>query len=125
MPPTARLRLFTYPDAWPDPDAEPAGLLLDFFNFFRDPPDPRFLDSKHNKEVLEVNTIQSTANPCLATSWSCSTNKSNGLHACVYIADDFCVHKEWRQSIAAVGDDEDVGHAGVFSIRRKKNQIAW
>jgi hypothetical protein len=93
MPPTARLRLFTYPDAWPDPDAERQDCFWTSFNFFRDPPDARFLDSKHNKEVLESEYHPVNAQPVFGDLVVLLDNKGNGLHACVYIADDFVFTK--------------------------------
>ena len=93
MPPTARLRLFTYPDAWPDPDAERQECFWTAFNFFRDPPDPRFLDSRHNKEVLEAEYQPVNAQPVFGDLVVLFDNNGNGLHACVYIADDFVFTK--------------------------------
>lgn len=93
LPPTARLRLYTYPNAWPDAEAERQDCFWTALNFFRDPPDPAYLDSRRNKEVLDTEYHLIDAAPTFGDVIVLVGAKGNGLHACIYIADDFVFTK--------------------------------
>jgi hypothetical protein len=93
MPPTAQQRLFTYPNAWPDPNAERQDCFWTSLNFFSDPPEARFLDGQHNREVLESDYYPVTTRPTFGDLVVLLNHAGNGLHACVYIADDYVFTK--------------------------------
>lgn len=93
MPPTARLRLNTYPSAWPDPAAERQDCFWTALNFFHDPPDSRYLDSQLNKSVLASDYRVINTPPIYGDVVVLLDQAGGGLHACVYIADDFVFTK--------------------------------
>lgn len=93
LPPTARLRLYTYPNAWPDAAAERQDCFWTSLNFFCDPPDPRYLDSQRNKESLDAEYEPVTTPPTYGDLVVLAGAAGNGLHACVYLADDYVFTK--------------------------------
>jgi hypothetical protein len=93
LPPTARLRLYTYPNSWPNAEAERQDCFWTALNFSCDPPDPRYLDSQRNDEFLssEYHLIETA--PTFGDLIVLVGPKGNALHAAVYIADDFVFTK--------------------------------
>lgn len=94
LPPTARLRLYTYPGSWSD---EPETMREDCFwtslNFFRDPPDDRFFDAAHNRAVLLSEYELVRGRPVYGDLIVLGDAAGNALHMCVYLADEFVFTK--------------------------------
>ena len=49
MPTFARLRLYTYPDSWNDPDTSKQDCFFTTMNFFNETPDTNFFDAGYSE----------------------------------------------------------------------------
>ena len=93
LPPTARLRLFTYPNAWAGSEAERQDCFWTALNFFHNPPDPKYLDGRRSEESLELEYQPISTGPAFGDLIVLLGKNGNGIHACVYVADDFVFTK--------------------------------
>ncbi len=93
LPPFAQARLYTYPD----PEADPLVLQEDCFyssmNFFNDPPDPRYTQIAYTRAMLQSNYNQVQPPGKFGDVVIVNDSAGNGIHACVFIADDFVFTK--------------------------------
>ena len=94
LPPFARERLYTFPD----PDSADAVERDDCFftamNFFNDQPDQRFLDPAYTRKVLQTSYMTVPAADKFGDVIVLVDSAGNGIHACVYVADDFVFTKD-------------------------------
>ena len=95
LPPFARLRLFTYPNAWADPTAARQDCIFTSLNFFNEQPDTNFLDAAYVQKVVssEYATVNGV-DPAFGDLISLVDEKTDSVvHMCVYIADGFVFTK--------------------------------
>lgn len=93
LPSFARLRLYSFPNAWSDPDAGRQDCFWSSMNFFNDQPDAAFLKGDHVKEVLKTSYHLVRGEPKFGDLVTLLDRNGNGLHMCVYLADDFVFTK--------------------------------
>ena len=98
LPPFAQSRLYTFPD----PEGDPAVLQQDCFytsmNFFNDPPDPRFTNIQNTREELQKDYVVASPPGHFGDVVLINDDAGNGIHACIYIADDFVFTKNGYSS---------------------------
>lgn len=93
FPTFARERLYTYPD----PLTDPAGAAQDCFytslNFFKEQPDPKFLDNRNTGKALETDYELVEDKPVFGDLLALVDAKDVPVHICVYVADDIVFTK--------------------------------
>jgi hypothetical protein len=93
LPPFARLRLYTFPEAWTDPTVTAQDCLFTAMNFFNETPDTNFLDGAYSRKVLESDYEPVPDNPTFGDVVTLFNQQGEAVHACVYIAADFVFTK--------------------------------
>jgi hypothetical protein len=93
LPTFARLRLYTYPEAWNDPTAANQDCAFASMNFFNETPDTNFLNSAYTKKVLDSDYTPIDGDPTYGDLIMLFDSEGKAIHMCVYIADDFVFTK--------------------------------
>jgi hypothetical protein len=93
LPPFARLRLYTYPDAWDDPTALRQDCIFTSLNFFNATPDTNYLDQACRERVLNSDYAMINDDPCFGDLITVVGADDHVVHVCVYIADGFVFTK--------------------------------
>ena len=93
LPPFARSRLFTYPDAWNDPNAPREDCFYAAMNFFAQSPDTNFFNGDYTTKILaqEFEVMAGTAT--FGDRLLLVNSRGAGVHMCVYVAGDFVFTK--------------------------------
>ena len=100
FPPFARLRLNTFPDAWNEPQVSKEDCFWTSMNFFSDRPDMRFLDGAYARKVLAEEYSPISDDPRFGDLVTLINTNGDGLHMCVYIADNFVFTKNGMNTLA-------------------------
>jgi hypothetical protein len=100
LPSFARLRLFTFPDSWPEKQAEVEDCFWTSMNFFNQEPDMRFLDPATVKEALHTDYVLVQDHPTYGDLVTLISSTGDALHMCVYIADDYVFTKNGKNRSA-------------------------
>jgi hypothetical protein len=93
LPTFARLRLYTYPEAWNDATASQQDCFFTAMNFFNETPDTNFFGSAYSRKVLDSEYEPVTGEPTLGDVITLFNDRGDAVHTCVYIADDFVFTK--------------------------------
>ena len=93
LPPFARLRLYTYPDAWKNDAAEQFDCVFSALNFFNDTPDTRLSDLAYRETVLNSRYALVAGQPTYGDLVTLLDAQNQVIHMCVYIADGFVFTK--------------------------------
>jgi hypothetical protein len=93
LPTFARLRLYTYPEAWNDPTVANQDCAFASMNFFNETPDTNFLDTAYTQKVLDSDYTPIDDNPTYGDLIMLFDSAGKAIHICVYIADDFVFTK--------------------------------
>jgi hypothetical protein len=93
LPPTAQVRLDTFPDGWLDPQTREEDCVWTSMNFFRDPPEPRFRDPAYVREILRTEYQYVTGKPTFGDIIALVGPSGNSIHLCIQLADDFVFTK--------------------------------
>ena len=93
LPPSARNQLYTFPSSWANPQSREQDCVWTAMNFFQDPPDARFLDPAFAREVLRTRYQSVTGKPVFGDIVALLDAAGNGIHLCVYLADDYVYTK--------------------------------
>jgi hypothetical protein len=93
LPTFAASRLYTYPDPAIDPEASKEDCFYTSLNFFKAMPDPRFLDMQNVRTALLSDYSRVNGDCAFGDLVVLLDSKNNGVHACVYIADDIVYTK--------------------------------
>jgi hypothetical protein len=93
LPPFARLRLYTYPEAWQDPTAPKQDCFFTAMNFFNETPDTNFFDTTYSKRVLDSEYMAVKDEPSFGDVVTLFNSAGEPVHTCVYIAEDFVFTK--------------------------------
>ena len=93
LPPSARNQLYTFPSSWANPQSREQDCVWTAMNFFKDPPDAHFLDPAFAREVLRTQYQSVTGKPVFGDIVALLDSAGNGIHLCVYLADDYVYTK--------------------------------
>src|SRR5262249_33268144 len=93
LPPFARLRLYTYPEAWDDPTAAEQDCIFTALNFFKATPDTNFLQQACRERVLNSEYAVIGDEPALGDLVVLVGADNHVVHASVYIAEGFVFTK--------------------------------
>lgn len=93
LPTFARLRLYTYPEAWNDATASRQDCFYTAMNFFNEAPDTNFFDSVYSRRVLDSQYEPVNEEPMFGDLIALFNDQGDAIHTCVYIADDFVFTK--------------------------------
>jgi len=93
LPPFARLRLYTFPEAWQDPTAPKQDCFFTAMNFFNETADTNFFDTAYSKRVLDTEYVPVKDEPSFGDVVTLFNTAGEPVHTCVYIADDFVFTK--------------------------------
>ncbi|HYV27729.1 MAG TPA: hypothetical protein VFA77_09365 [Candidatus Eisenbacteria bacterium] len=93
LPPFARLRLYTYPDAWDDPTASSQDCFFTSMNFFNASPDTNLFDFVYAQKLLQEEYVAIDEEPAFGDVISLLDPSGKAIHMCVYIAADFVFTK--------------------------------
>jgi hypothetical protein len=93
LPAFARLRLYTFPKAWAEPQAGKEDCFWTSMNFFNEEPDMRFLDGNYVRQVLKTDYHVVRDRPTYGDLVTLVGPNGDGRHMCVYIAEDFVYTK--------------------------------
>ena len=93
MPTFARLRLYTYPEAWNDPTASKQDCFFTTMNFFNETPDTNFFSSEYSLKVLNEQYEPINDAPVFGDIITVFTPAGEAVHTCIYLADDFVFTK--------------------------------
>jgi hypothetical protein len=88
LPPFARLRLYTFPDAWNEAQASKEDCFWTSMNFFKDKPDMRYLDPVEVRKALQNDFALLHEQPAFGDLVTLINSSGDAIHMCVYIADD-------------------------------------
>jgi hypothetical protein len=93
LPVFAQTRLYTYPSAWKDSTVDKEDCFWSSMNFFNDSPDQGFLESNYTRQELASHYHMVQGQAKLGDLLALVDKEGNGLHMCVYIADNFVFTK--------------------------------
>jgi hypothetical protein len=93
LPPFARLRLYTFPNAWPDASHAREDCFFTSLNFFNVAADTNFFEHTYSRKVLMTDYAPITDEPTFGDVVMLVDSAGDGIHACVYIAEDFVFTK--------------------------------
>jgi len=93
LPEFARIRLYTYPYAWHDPNMSKQDCFFTSMNFFNDTPDTNFFNKNYTARVLQTEYIAVEKAPSFGDVVALTSSTGEIFHACVYIADNFVFTK--------------------------------
>ncbi len=94
LPPYARLRLYTYPDPATDPATPNEDCFFTALNFNHEPADLKLLDREVARQVLMRDYAPVRGQPTLGDLLLFLDAAGNGIHVCVFIADDVVFTKD-------------------------------
>ena len=100
LPPFARLRLYTFPDAWNDAQMSKEDCFWTSMNFFRNKADMRFLDPAEVRKALQSDYLTIHEQPAFGDLVTLINSSGDAIHMCVYIADDFVFTKNGKTTLA-------------------------
>jgi len=100
LPQFARLRLYTFPDAWNEAQSSKEDCFWTSMNFFKDRPDPRFLDPAEVRKSLQTDYELVHEQPVFGDLVTLINSSGDAIHMCVYIADDFVFTKNGKTQLA-------------------------
>ncbi len=100
FPTFARLRLNTFPDSWDEPQVSKEDCFWTSLNFFNERPDMRFLDAAYVRKVLNTEFVPVLDQPVFGDLVTLIKPNGDGLHVCVYIADNFVFTKNGMTTLA-------------------------
>ncbi len=93
LPPFARLRLFTFPDAWNDPTAARQDCFFTSMNFFNETADTNFFDAAYAQKFLDTEYTPVADDPQYGDVITLMGPEGNAIHMCVYLAGEFVFTK--------------------------------
>ena len=93
LPPFAREHLYTFPDPDTEPTVDRDDCFYTAMNFFNDQPDARFYDAAFTRKVLQSDYVPVQLPANFGDVVVLVDPSGNGIHACVYLADDFVFTK--------------------------------
>lgn len=93
LPLFARLRLYTYPDAWKDETVRNQDCFFSALNFFNETEDTNFLNPTYIQEVLDSEYASISDNPSFGDLMVLMNSDAQPIHVCVFIAEDFVFTK--------------------------------
>jgi hypothetical protein len=93
LPPFARLRLYTYPEAWSETAAERQDCFYSALNFFNEAEDTNFLSPAYIQQVLDAQYAPVKDDPSFGDLMILLNPEAKPVHVCVYIADNFVFTK--------------------------------
>lgn len=93
LPPFARARLYSYPDAWNDPNAPREDCFYTAMNFFTETPDTNYFDRAYTERVLGEDYCAVDGTATFGDRLLFVDAQERGVHMCVYIAGDFVFTK--------------------------------
>ncbi len=93
LPPFARLRLYTYPDAWRDASVTQQDCFFSSLNFFNESVDTNFLDPACIQKTLDSEYVPVGDRPTFGDLLVLMDSEARPVHVCVYIADNFVFTK--------------------------------
>lgn len=96
FPPAPRTRLFTYPSDWSGTEMQRADCFWTSLNFFRDPPEAKFLDPAEVRRALTTEYEPASNPPLFGDIVVLLDSQGSGIHACVYLAEDFVFTKNGK-----------------------------
>ena len=99
LPPFARLRLYSYPEALADPAAAREDCFFSALNFFNDPPDLRFLNLEATRASLRNEYRVVADPPVLGDLLALLDDTGGGIHACIYVADEVVFTKNGETAL--------------------------
>lgn len=100
LPQFARLRLYTFPNDWTEPQAAREDCFWTSLNFFNEKPDMQFLDPKYVRQVLQTQYQPIEGTPIYGDLVTLVNGHGDGIHICVYIADDFVFTKNGMNQLS-------------------------
>jgi hypothetical protein len=100
LPSFARARLNTFPDSWAEEQVSREDCFWTSLNFFNEQPDMRFLDSSYVKKVLQAEYVTIGDKPRYGDLATLVNKSGDGLHICVYIAEDFVFTKNGMNELS-------------------------
>ena len=93
LPPFARLRLYTYPDAWQTATGTNQDCFYSSLNFFNETEDTNLLNPAYIQKVLDSEYAPISDNPSFGDLLVLMNVETKPVHVCVYIADNFVFTK--------------------------------
>src|SRR5262249_41170976 len=93
LPPFARLRLYTYPEAWNDLTAARQDCVFTSLNFFKETIDTNLFDLACREQILNSDYVLVHDEPSFGDIVSLLDRDNQVFHMCVYIADGFVFTK--------------------------------
>ena len=93
LPGFARSRLYTYPDAWNDPNAPREDCFFAALNFFNETVDTNYFDRDIIAQALRDEFVPVEGSPHFGDRLLLVDGNSFPIHICVYIAADFVYTK--------------------------------
>lgn len=98
LPPFAQERLDTFPDPEADPEANAEDCFYTAMNFFNESPDQRFTNIAQTRLALQSEYVPAASPGKFGDVLVLNDPAGNGIHACVYLADDFVFTKNGGNS---------------------------
>jgi hypothetical protein len=131
LPPFARLRLYTYPESWDDPEALKEDCFFSALNFFNQRPDTNFLSEAYSRRILERDYSPVRGEPTFGDIIMLISAEGMGIHLCVYLADGFVFTKNgvtpaspWvimrLEDMLALYFPPPQGEGSLLTLRRKE-----
>ena len=93
LPPFARMRLYTYADAWEDATVTNQDCFFSALNFFNETADTNFLNPAYIQKVLDSEYAPIGDKPSFGDLLVLMNSDAQPVHVCVYIADNFVFTK--------------------------------
>jgi hypothetical protein len=93
LPPFARLRLYTYPDSWHNPEMADEDCTFSSMNFFNENPDTNFFNPDYTARTIHSTYIPIRGQPTFGDVIAIMGTNEKVIHMCVYIAGDFVFTK--------------------------------
>jgi hypothetical protein len=93
LPPFARLRLYTYPEAWNNSAATNQDCFYSALNFFNEIENTNLLSPAYIQEVLDTQYAPVSESPSFGDLMVLMNPEAQPVHVCVYIADNFVFTK--------------------------------
>jgi hypothetical protein len=100
LPQFARARLYTFPDGWNEPQVSKEDCFWTSLNFFNEKPDMKFLDPQYVRDYLHAHYEPVEGEPTYGDLVTLINEHGDGLHACVYIADNFVFTKNGMNELS-------------------------
>lgn len=93
LPPFARTRLYTYPDAWDEPAKAREDCFFTALNFFNKTVNTNFFDANYSQATLKSDYVSTRDHPTYGDLIAVRNASGDFAHMCVYIAADFVFTK--------------------------------